>query len=468
MAGAHASLASRIESEIEQPLRAFASKNREMSALPNISGNLTALAKDVEKAQQKSDKIKGRGDKAEANKVASASSELDTAQSQWDSQAPYVFESLQAADETRINHLRDVLTQFETMETDQLDKSRQSAEQCLNVLLNVQTEDEIKTFALKALHSKPPVTRGLSSSQGTPSRAPTAPLTGTPSLSATRQDDDRRSHRAASVQDSVPEEKPKSRFGGLKRIGTVVSKRRESRIPQNLPSTAESPERKPKTSAFGRLGRSKDSSSNLAAVDENASSQRPRSPMRLGSELFQSPSERGIESPNAVTSGPRTPDIPPPGPPPSHLALDGIALQNGSRQNELAGLEPPMPTEDEAQPPEPIKKDSEGFSVPPADVDPITLAQLEGDAAGEGSTPQFNVNIRDAPIQADAENNDTALANMANKLVSEMAFLLLSQSDAFTDRSEASATSNISQSQYCARSSWRPKQHSHQQHVLSR
>lgn len=67
----------------------------------------------------------------------------------WDSQAPFIMEQLQAADESRCNHLRDVLTQFQTHEVDQVERNRKTAEQCLNALLTVETADEIKLFAVR-------------------------------------------------------------------------------------------------------------------------------------------------------------------------------------------------------------------------------------------------------------------------------------------------------------------------------
>lgn len=139
---------------MERPLREFATTNRDMQAMTTIQGNLSSMAKDIEKAQGKTEKLQGKGERADANKVANASSDLDTAKVQWDSQAPYIFETLQALDETRINTLRDHLTQYVTLEVDQMEKNRVAVESSLNVLLNVETADEIKTFALKAAQAR--------------------------------------------------------------------------------------------------------------------------------------------------------------------------------------------------------------------------------------------------------------------------------------------------------------------------
>lgn len=389
LAEAHATLANKVEVEIERPLREYATHNREMQNMSNVQGNLGAMAKEIERAAEKTDKLVGKGEKADANKVANATSDLDNARVQWDSQAPYVFESLQALDETRLNQLRDMLTQLQTLETDQVEKSRVAAEQCLNVLLNVETADEIKTFALKSLSSKPRAPQRASFMPAMPSSS-----SGTPSRGATND-------AASEVSENTPE--PKKGFAkGLKRFGTVMSRRRESKMPANLPSMAEAPEeKKSKSSPFGRLGRSKDSYGMEPPQEEPATLQRPASPNRVGSEILESPISR---------DAPQLGEIP-------HLngnsaaamtSTSGQMFANGSHQSDLADLEPPKPhTTTSPEPP----RDSEGFSMPPTDLDPISQAQAE--AAAE--TPQFNVNIRKAPIQE--EGGDAALASLATKLV---------------------------------------------------
>ena len=120
-----------------------------MQGVSTIQGNLAVLARELEDAQKRSEKALAKGGRADAKKVSSAISEVQGANQQWSSQAPFVFEQLQALDESRVNHLRDTLTQLQTHEVDQLERSRVSAENCLNVLLNVDTADEISTFVAR-------------------------------------------------------------------------------------------------------------------------------------------------------------------------------------------------------------------------------------------------------------------------------------------------------------------------------
>jgi len=383
--------------------------------MSNMQGNLSHIARDVDRARQKLERLQSKGD---SGKIASATGEYENTQAQWDSQAPYVFENLQAADESRWNHLRDVLTQFQTHEIDQVEKHRVSAEQVLNILLSVETADEVKTFALHAAE------RGSATqASSTPAMPPPPSRSATVASSLGRTT----SHASEEVDGSIaplPEKKGKGAFGGLKRLGTVMGRRRESKQPQQLAAMSESPERKPKSSPFnsfsGRLGRSKETPT-LAAPNEQ---QRPRSPLRLGSEIMEPQPERVSQDVRASS------------PPRGRLGngVNGMAaatgaagtaaiaskIPNGSHQGDLADLEPPRAVQPEPTPAPAIaepERDNEGYSVPSRDVDPITQAQQDAADAGDITAPQFNVNIRDAPVQdAQGEDAQAAIANLANRL----------------------------------------------------
>ena len=199
LAESHGILAAKIESDVERPLKDFQSKNREMQGISTIQGNLAAVARDLDGAQKKAQKL--AGGKSSANKVANATSDVDAANQAWESQAPYVFEQLQALDESRVNHLRDVLTQFETHEVDLVERNRITAESCLNALLNVNTADEISTFVARNTggDQNPPrrlasrsATTGSSIADPAPASntAATSPPTLTPSRERVRQEDE--------------------------------------------------------------------------------------------------------------------------------------------------------------------------------------------------------------------------------------------------------------------------------------
>lgn len=159
IAESHQTFAANIEKDVEQPLRTFAAKNREMQAMSTIQGNLVAMQKELDEAQLKADKLGKKGGKANSLKVDNVTQKLETANSQWDSQAPFVFEKLQAVDESRLNHLRDVLTQYQTHEADQVERNRVTAETTLNALLEVDTSQEIQNFARNTTQGRPKLER---------------------------------------------------------------------------------------------------------------------------------------------------------------------------------------------------------------------------------------------------------------------------------------------------------------------
>jgi hypothetical protein len=200
IADSHHQLAQKIEADVERPLREFVSTNREVQAMGTISGNLASMAKEIDTAKKKSDKLRDKGAKAQASKVASAVADVESATMQWESQAPYVFEKLQAVDESRINHLRDALTQFQTHEVDQVERNRVTAEETLNALLNIETADEIKTFALKLQRGDitPSVSRKQSSVSSPPRNLAPPPVPAIP-------DDDRSQGSGALLLSGTPE-----------------------------------------------------------------------------------------------------------------------------------------------------------------------------------------------------------------------------------------------------------------------
>lgn len=166
LAESHQLLALKIETDVEKPLRDYATSNADLKAMPTIQGRLASMVRDLDAAHKNADKMKSK-----STRVDGAAHEEQEALAQWDSQAPYVFEKLQIVDESRLNHLRDVLTQFQTHEVDQVERNRVTAEQCLNSLLNVETEDEIARFALMHAEGRAPPAHDTRRTSRVPSAA---------------------------------------------------------------------------------------------------------------------------------------------------------------------------------------------------------------------------------------------------------------------------------------------------------
>lgn len=180
VASSHQEFAQRIEAEVERPLREFTVRNQEWAGMKNLELNMATVAKAVDSAEGKVEKLKNRGPKAKTHQVAEAASAASNALAEWDSQAPFVFEKFQAADESRVNQLRDVLTTWQTLEVDQSQRSMQSAESTLNIILDISTEDEIRGFANKATVGKQRIERERSRTAS--SGATTGMPSSTPSI----------------------------------------------------------------------------------------------------------------------------------------------------------------------------------------------------------------------------------------------------------------------------------------------
>jgi hypothetical protein len=159
MATAHHQFAQQLENDVERSIRDFAQRNTEWSGMKTMETNLGAVAKAIDSAEDRAEKLRKRGLRAKAQHVAEAASAVSNALAEWDSQAPYVFEKLQAADESRCNNLRDALTQFQTLELDYAQSAMQAADATLPLILDANTIDEIKAFTNKATMGRQKIER---------------------------------------------------------------------------------------------------------------------------------------------------------------------------------------------------------------------------------------------------------------------------------------------------------------------
>jgi F-BAR domain only protein len=198
LAQSHHNLSQNIGVDVEAPLRDFTSMNREMQNISTMTGNIQSIAKEFENANKRADKLKDKGGKAAADKVANAASSVEDAKGQWDSQAPYVFEKLQAVDEARLDHLRNCLTQFQTHVIEANSSVSSGAEECLNALLNVQTSDEIQRFSMRAPSSATTRARERRQSRSQPVSAPTTSSLAPPSIPLAATTEDAASQRSSS------------------------------------------------------------------------------------------------------------------------------------------------------------------------------------------------------------------------------------------------------------------------------
>ncbi|KAF4583135.1 Fes/CIP4 domain-containing protein [Ophiocordyceps camponoti-floridani] len=466
IAKSHHLFAERVEKDVEFPLRAY-QQRRDYQNMSNISANLAFLARDLDDAQDKAERLNKRGARASSQKVEAANSRLESASQQWESQAPFVFESLQALDEARINQLRDLLTQYQTHEASQAQRAQDNAVEALAAMLEISTDKEIKDFARRSagnksslpsqtLHSSHPnpvrfVTRRLSMATaaataplhrpltataaapplppaaapgglptGAPAAAPTAAM-GTGSTAGTAQlapppanlvptaEDGVSDHDSSAPADAKPESK-------LRRLGTMFGTRRRQSVYGGVagPITAQ----RTGPSSFGRtttnhsrgvsprpsMSNLQDNQGRLSALDEM--------PDRLERDA---PTLPPISSTNGVST---TASENPPRLSVTGAAADLVGINGGTYDADIEAVAPPPgppPQQQAAQGSTSPTKDEEGFSVRAPMNDPISEAQRE--AAGEEADQLLKLNIQNKPIEEeDPEAKQAALSSVANTL----------------------------------------------------
>ncbi|KAG0154864.1 hypothetical protein PDIDSM_435 [Penicillium digitatum] len=434
LAVSHETLANKIEEDVERPLREFGSKNPEMNSMPGIQSNLAGLAKNVETAQKKVDKARAKGAKG-ADKLSNEIANAEEVHRQWESRAPFVYEQLQAADETRLNHLRDVLTQLETHELDQVERGRQAAESCLNILLNVETADEIKTFAAKMAGPRVPVTQVIARSQTdraeTPStiepsseRTQSAPVerhysthtTEAPLPPPPRIQDDaasqlsETSERPTVAQTSQEAQPWHTPLGGLRRLGTVMNRRKSIVGPLTGTFDRKAEKKRSPFAAFKRADTSRDmqipESPPLTATGRPGTSYTDRSSLRDSS---VSQDHAGLDI--AATVSEAHPERPRNGAASASLESANNRVDQVNYQPAIQNLQmqQPLTVLSHLQP----HVDSEGFTQRPATIDEITRAQNEAAGLDESG---LNLTIRDQPIFEDESQAKQAMDDMANTL----------------------------------------------------
>ncbi|KAF4636571.1 hypothetical protein G7Y89_g1512 [Cudoniella acicularis] len=368
IANSHHTLLQRIEKDVEQPLRTFASTNREIQQIPTIQGNLQSMAKELDEAQDRSDKLTKKGGKANTLKVDQAASKLQGAEQQWNSQAPFIFETLQALDERRLNHLRDVLTQFETHQADQIERNRLTVEQTLGSLLEIDTSQEIKNWSQASVAGKPITERRakqLSNAENSAAAAnmppPTPRSSHTDNQSEHSGKHEKRGHKEP-LWDDVGETTPKDGRPSPSPRNSSNNLRESPSRDNRLSSLAESP------TALSPTSPTNGTANGVTAETSHISDSMPATNTANGSALAALADLSDVQ--------------PPPGPPPSRMKE--------------------------------AKTDAEGFSLPSSSNDPISQAQQE--AAQESEQPQFKLDIRKDPIVEQDADAEAALSNVANTL----------------------------------------------------
>ncbi|GAB0133065.1 hypothetical protein EsDP_00001481 [Epichloe bromicola] len=394
IAQSHHMFAEKLEDDLEQPLRSY-QQRQDYVNMHDMSSNLAALAKRIEKPNKKD------------NRTAT--------QQEWDSTAPYIFEKLQEVDESRVNHLRDVLTQYQTHEADQAERVRGIAGQTLAIIVEVRTEDEIRDFASSTVAGLPtPPARSSTRPSSTAGRAPSfdqpPPLPNADTMNSgasnpppTRASQPQQSQHEDESNDQLHGDQPKE--SKLRRLGTLLGRRRQS-IHSGFGTFSPGKSSGP---TFGRLG-----SSHGRGISPRTSSTNLHDSGRLAplAETLDTPTPSQNDSTNEDG---RLYDGPPNGV--NGKERHNTSGINGTHAADLSDVaphpgSPPVQQNEKAGE---LAKDSEGFTVRAPMNDPISEAQRA--AAAEEADQLFRLSIRNEPVnEEDPEAKQAALSNVVNTL----------------------------------------------------
>ncbi|KAH8721118.1 Cytoskeletal protein syp1 [Beauveria bassiana] len=404
IAQSHHQFADGIERDVELPLRGFQQRN-DVQNIHTISANLTHLGKDLEDARHQADKLSKKGSKTSAQKIDAASTRLEMAQQEWDSQAPFVFETLQALDESRVNQLRDVLTQYQTHESDQAQRTQTIAGDALAVTIEIETESEIRGFVQTTIGDRPAAPTRSSTRRSSVGPAANNAVQAPAAASSINRETTLNNHNnltpTPSAPHSVPEEDsfnpspPPQKESKLRRLGTILGAGRRR---QSVHGFGQLGSQKAGAPSFGRLG------SSGRGISPRASASNLNESSRLSSLAEDGPvspirPKTGGDRPNGLANVDT--DVP---------ALPALTGFNGTS----TGYAEPSSQVPAARASSP-QKDAEGFTVRAPMDDPISEAQKE--AASDDSEQPFKLSIQNQPIsEEDPDEKQAALSSVANTL----------------------------------------------------
>ncbi|RKF53086.1 Cytoskeletal protein syp1 [Golovinomyces cichoracearum] len=381
-AKSHSHFSNCVGKDVELPLRSFAEVSNEMKSVTTMQKNISSLARDLEDAREKNEKLLKKGGKASASRLDSASNRLKNASQQWDVQSAFVFESLQALDERRINYLRDLLTQYQTYEADHVERTREIVERTLKHVLDISTEVEILNWSQTGGVRKPLIRQNTISGTDTSS----IPTPTVPSI-----------HGDSQSERSQPSKAESGEKMTLKRMGTILTRRRQS---VHSVFRSASPSSKNGFQPFGR-GSSSLSIGPQSPTRESSSHKR-ESDNRLSS-LPESPRIKKINA-DATDSLATVPNRKSPHVSPSRTT--SIEASARLESEVLTKSSSPSNTKES-------QVDSEGYSVPHATNDPISQIEQE---ISQVEQPQFKLNIQKDPFPEQESHAIAALSSVANTL----------------------------------------------------
>lgn len=134
VADASNSLAHKLQHDVEQPLRRYcSSKSPQWMDMKVLQDELETLGQNFKNSVDQ--RKKKHGDSPEEVRA------------QWENQAPYILEQVETIDESRLGHLKNLLTTFGTLEADKSEKTMKISEMVLNSILSYEPLDDVAAYA---------------------------------------------------------------------------------------------------------------------------------------------------------------------------------------------------------------------------------------------------------------------------------------------------------------------------------
>ncbi|KAK3812193.1 MAG: Muniscin C-terminal mu homology domain-containing protein [Benniella sp.] len=125
LATLHGQFSMRISNEIERPLRDFARTHSEWQNLPLAEANCNRIAKEfddkhakVSKYTKAIEKVSGKKAEAAEQKLTEYSKNLESAKSAWRLEGPVILQKYQSVDQSRLDHLKQIVSAFEAIQTE--------------------------------------------------------------------------------------------------------------------------------------------------------------------------------------------------------------------------------------------------------------------------------------------------------------------------------------------------------------
>lgn len=377
------------------------------------------LAKDQRKVEGASAKKAGS---AQA-KVVETQRSLEQTTQIWETEAPFAFESYQKMDTQRLNLMKEVVTRFETMQSDAAQRLMSITENTLQSVLNFDPESEMQEFMLRngkagavgsGASARGPASQPPDAAAGAAAAPPARPSVNTPTRRGTMLQ--RNGSTASSLR---PNTAPRSATNGSNAefgAGTSSASTRSSFDQQRTATSRAGGATSTLKSALGRFGRNKSKQTGGDDAANTTYGSLADGPPRMSTE------GRGSGRANGNASDDED-DAP---------LSDVLA----SRREGAGLMQPMVPTRASAPPPaspapaaatseEPRASapqvDSEGFSIPPPDRkpwdEPSTSAmgdesreEMADTASPLGSTQRGmgNMNISSGPVGINDSTQDKA------------------------------------------------------------